>query len=220
MKQYLVLAPAMLLGVGVLLISGIREQYAVSPAQPLESVPRSFIGRESKSMVLSEDEKRVSGVTDYIMRAYGNDSTSFSVYVGFYSRQIQGQSIHSPKNCLPGAGWEIVQSSAVPLKGAGGVSSVNRVLLAQGRARAMVYYWYQGRGRVEPSEYVVKWNLLHDAALYGRTEEALVRVIVPVSEATNMTQLNANVAKADTTALLVATELLGHVQRVMPGLQR
>jgi hypothetical protein len=44
-----------------------------------------------------------------------------------------------------------------------------------------VLYWYQGRGRTEAGEYAVKWNLLRDAALRRRTEEALVRVIVPVT---------------------------------------
>jgi len=45
-----------------------------------------------------------------------------------------------------------------------------------------VLYWYQGRGRVEPNEYWVKWHLLRDAVLRQRTEEALVRIVVPVEE--------------------------------------
>jgi hypothetical protein len=53
-------------------------------------------------------------------------------------------------------------------------------MLANQSARALVYYWYQGRGRTEASEYRVKWNLLRDAALRGRTEEALVRIVVPI----------------------------------------
>jgi hypothetical protein len=43
-----------------------------------------------------------------------------------------------------------------------------------------VLYWYQGRGRVESNEYAVKWNLLRDAAVRQRSDEALVRVVVPV----------------------------------------
>jgi hypothetical protein len=42
-----------------------------------------------------------------------------------------------------------------------------------------VLYWYQGRGRVESNEYRVKWNLLRDAALKNRSDEALVRIVVP-----------------------------------------
>jgi EpsI family protein len=58
--------------------------------------------------------------------------------------------------------------------------TVNRYLIQNGTSRAIVLYWYQGRGRVAASEYAVKWDLLRDAALRGRTEEALVRVAVPV----------------------------------------
>jgi hypothetical protein len=46
-----------------------------------------------------------------------------------------------------------------------------------------VYYWYQGRGRVAASEYQVKWELLRDAALRARTEEAMVRIVVPLGAA-------------------------------------
>ncbi len=41
-------------------------------------------------------------------------------------------------------------------------------------------YWYHGRGRVRANEYHVKWDLLRDSALHKRTEEALVRVVVPI----------------------------------------
>ena len=70
-----------------------------------------------------------------------------------------------------------VRTVALP---GGDSARVNRYLLANKGAQALVYYWYEGRGRVEPSEYRVKWNLIRDAARYGRTEEALVRIVVPV----------------------------------------
>ena len=57
---------------------------------------------------------------------------------------------------------------------------VNRYLLQNGDARALVLYWYQGRGRVQASEYLVKWDLLRDAALKHRSDEALVRIVVPL----------------------------------------
>ena len=59
---------------------------------------------------------------------------------------------------------------------------VNRYVLAQGGQRALVYYWYQGRGRVAASEYQVKWELLRDAAFKARTEEAMVRIVVPLGD--------------------------------------
>ena len=105
--------------------------------------------------------------------------------MGYYDYQVQGKTIHSPRNCLPGAGWEVLQGGTTPVDVAGGRRyQVNRFLLANGRAKALVYYWYQGRGRVEANEYRVKWNLLRDAAISGRTEESLVRIVLPLGDST------------------------------------
>ena len=57
---------------------------------------------------------------------------------------------------------------------------INQYVLQKGDQRSLVLYWYQGRGRVEASEYKVKWDLLRDAALRRRSEEALVRIVVPM----------------------------------------
>jgi EpsI family protein len=87
---------------------------------------------------------------------------------------------------------------------------VNRYELVNGQERAIVYYWYQGRDRVAHNEYRVKYELLRDAALHGRTEEALVRIVVPVK--------NNDVAAADAVALEVAPGLVADVARVLPPL--
>jgi EpsI family protein len=127
----------------------------------------------------------VAGVTSYLLRSYTPPDTTtaalpFSVYVGYYDSQMQGTTIHSPKNCLPGSGWEALVSTTVELETAAGRVRVNRYLLQNQHAQALVLYWYQGRGRVESSEYVVKWDLLRDAVLNRRSDEALVRIVVPV----------------------------------------
>lgn len=214
--------PVAVLALGVLLISGMREQHAVQPVQPMASLPASINGIVGKSMVIDSAERRVAGMTDYSLRTYGPDSAYlFSTYVGYYDRQVQGKAIHSPKNCLPGAGWEVMNAerlSADAMGAKGG--SINRVLLANQGVRALVYYWYQGRGRVEASEYKVKWNLLRDAAVEGRTEEALVRIVVPLARTQkNETkeQQAAAFAAADSVAQQVARELLPEVGIRLPA---
>ena len=78
----------------------------------------------------------------------------------------------------------------------------------RGGARVVGYYWYQGRGRVASNEYRVKYELLRDAALHGRTEEALVRVVVPVT---------GSVEAADSVASKVAAPLVAEVARILPS---
>ena len=132
------------------------------------------------------------GMTDYVARVFWQfrgpkDSTpAFSTYVGYYDRQAQGHTMHSPKNCLPGAGWEILSAGTGSVSVAGRSHVVNKYLLKNGVTQALVFYWYQGRGRIVASEYAVKWNLLRDAALEGHTEEALVRIVVFVPDANRL----------------------------------
>jgi EpsI family protein len=204
--------PALILFVGALFVWGVRDQRAVPLAGPLNTVLASVDSFRVQDQKVTDDERRVAGMTDYVARVYWRDSTSlaFTTYVGYYDRQTQGKSIHSPRNCLPGAGWEIIRPGTATVVAAGGPHVVNRYVLKNGRSLAIVYYWYQGRGRVVASEYAVKLNLLRDAVLMGHTEEALVRLVVPV-DAGDTTQAN-----ADALAMRIAPRLMNEVQQVLP----
>ena len=213
--------PAALLGVGCLLTSGMREQEKVPSRQPMSalsvSVPdRPLVG----DIVVAEAERKVAGMTDYVFKTFQRDSTDLglSVYVGYYDYQTQGKTIHSPKNCLPGNGWEQVSASVLQVPVGGTAHPVNRFLLAAKGQQALVFYWYQGRGRVESSEYRVKWNLMRDAAVYGRTDEALVRIVVPIDGR----DLRAHggpktYAAADSMAMQLARTLIPAVDDLLPS---
>ena len=185
MRHVMPWVPALVLGLGALFTVGIDTQRTLELRIPLqEAVPDSLAGFFGRDITLSDAEVRVAGVTDYLMRSYEDparpDSNWFSLYVGFYAQQTQGRSIHSPKNCLPGGGWEALASRTVTIRTSNGEAVVNRYLLQKGTQQALVLYWYQGRGRVQANEYWVKWDLLRDAAIRQRSDEALVRIVVPV----------------------------------------
>jgi len=178
-------APAAMLLVGVLLTAGHATARPRPLREPLAtSLPNAIGDYQGSDLTISAAERRVAGMSDYLMRSYerpGSDGAdAFSLYVGYYESQTQGKTIHSPKNCLPGAGWEALTSREAQIATVLGTITVNRYLLQQGERRALVLYWYQGRGRIAANEYAVKWHLLRDSALRGRSDEALVRVIVPV----------------------------------------
>jgi EpsI family protein len=179
--------PALVLVLGAGLVVGPSRQQTVPLAQPLPAVvPAEIAGFVGEDIEVSAEEQRVAGMSEYLMRVYRSHEmdalpAEWSLYVGYYESQTSGKTIHSPKNCLPGAGWEPLTSGLAVVPLAAGAVEVNRYLLQRGEHRALVLYWYQGRGRVEPNEYMVKFDLLRDAALSGRTEEALVRIIVPVT---------------------------------------
>ena len=181
--------PFALLALGATFTVGIDTQQSLALREPLDTtVPDEIFGYTGAAQVLTEEERRVAGVSDYLARVYTPQTADtagrprwLQLYVGYYERQTQGQTIHSPKNCLPGAGWQALASRTVAVDVPDGSVTVNRYLLKRDNEQAVVLYWYQGRGRVEANEYVVKWDLLRDAALRRRTEEALVRIVVPVA---------------------------------------
>lgn len=178
--------PAIALGAGVLATAGLRPDRRLPLRAPLPSVIRDTVDRYvGKDEALDAGELRVAAPNAYLLRAYTipGDSAAdhtFTLYIGYYDHQTQGRTIHSPKNCLPGSGWEPLSSRTEVLATAEGPAPVNRYLLQNHEQRALVLYWYQGRGRVASNEYLVKWQLLRDAAVRRRSDEALVRIIVPV----------------------------------------
>lgn len=186
MKRSLWPATWTLVAGALLATVGVRAQRTLALRESLTTaVPASWQDYASRDVTLSDDEIRVAGVTNYLSRVFQRPDTTgnkppFFLYVGYYDRQTSGRTIHSPKNCLPGAGWEPLTSTVEVVETPAGPITVNRYLIQKGREQALVLYWYQGRGRVEHNEYLVKWDLLRDAALRRRSEEALVRIVVPV----------------------------------------
>jgi EpsI family protein len=129
---------------------------------------------------------QVLGVDDYTLRSYRPEAAGprVGLYIGYHEEQRQGDTIHSPLNCLPGAGWIPIESRRMTLdvpEGAGGARriEVNRVVIERGLDRNLVFYWYQSHGRVVASEYWGKVYTVVDAIRLNRTDAALVRVTVP-----------------------------------------
>ena len=213
--------PGALLAAGFLLVFSTRSQMAVPLAGSLTTVLPAWEGLRITEQKVSDEEKRIAGMTDYIARMYWRDSTSvaFTTYVGYYDRQMQGHTMHSPRNCLPGAGWEILKTDVGTIASGGRSVVVNKYLLKNGATEAIVYYWYQGRGRVVANEYAVKWNLLHDAALMGHTEEALVRIVAFLPRGSTPAN-SQSYAATEQLGARVASQLLADVARVLPSSSR
>lgn len=205
--------PGSLLAGGFLLNSTLisRRTGPVELTAPISGVAVEALGARGTDLSISDDERRVAGMSSFVLREYEpTGELPFSIYIGYYDEQRQGKSIHSPKNCLPGAGWEPVDSRPMTIASAAGPVVVNRYRLVRNDETAMVYYWYQGRGRVAHDEFRVKYELLRDAALYGRTEEALVRIVVKIGKT--------DPAAADRIAERVGAQLVEQVDQVLPRL--
>ena len=188
---------AMLASAGIYASRGAAAE-AVVHREALSALPLTigdWSGREAAP--LADDVAAQLGVDDYVNRRYAREgSVPIGLYVGYYDSQRQGDTIHSPQNCLPGAGWRPVASRIAEVGADPRTLSVNEYTIQKGLDRQVVLYWYQGRGRVVANEYANKALLMLDAARLNRTNGGLVRVIGPVVTTTDATvaELSAFVA--------------------------
>jgi len=170
----------------------VRATFDRFPAQIQRWAGRPLPPMEDKILA-------ILGVDDYLNRVYiSPERAGVALYVGYYNSQRQGDAIHSPMNCLPGAGWEPISRSftKIPVALREGATEIdaNRYLIRKGLDQQLVLYWYQSHGRTVASEYWSKFYLIRDAVRLNRTDAALVRVIVPIvpnrdgAEATAETQ--------------------------------
>jgi exosortase D (VPLPA-CTERM-specific) len=146
------------------------------------------------------DDKIIAqlGVDEYLSRFYYSpDRHQVHLYVGYYQSQRQADTIHSPKNCLPGAGWNPVKSSRVTIPVESGHLEVNQYVIQKGLDKQVVLYWYQSHGRVIASEYWAKIYLVLDSIRMNRSDGALVRVVSPILDSeTSAEQQAVDFAKA------------------------
>lgn len=174
---------ALVLVGGITLLHAMSHGEAVVIHRPLRDLPYAIGNWKGQEQPLTERIIKAVGVSDYTNRLYVNKSgMPVQLYVGYYDSQRTGDTIHSPKNCLPGAGWDPIRSDYATITLTDGRKIVvNEYVIAQGLDKQLVFYWYQGRGRVVASEYWSKFWMISDAITRNRTDGALVRLLTPIS---------------------------------------
>jgi EpsI family protein len=187
-RRILVVALLLVMTFGYLAHKSTAEPTLIR--EPLVTLPMQ-LGAWSGQQAPDFEQKilKILGVDDYARRTYYSRSEPgwVSLYIGYYASQRQGDTVHSPLNCLPGAGWiPISQDRATfmvkdtPTASGDREITVNRFIIQKGLDRQLVLYWYQSHGRVVASEYWGRIYTVTDAIRDNRTDAALVRVIVPI----------------------------------------
>lgn len=172
----------LLLGTAMLLQSrGVSERHIGSEA--LSLFPHAIAGWTGTDQQIDAETLKVLGAGDFLSRVYKQDSQTATIglFIGYFPSQRTGTAIHSPKHCLPAAGWAFESSEYVDLKDANGKPHrVGEYIIAEGENREFVIYWYQAHGRSVASEYAALFYQVADAIRMNRTDGALVRVITPI----------------------------------------
>lgn len=172
----------MLLTIGFL--SFMSRTEAVPPKKPLKEFPKQIDAWTGQEGFFDKQVYDVLGVDDSTLISYQEpEGKAVQLYVGYYESQREGDLIHSPKNCMPGSGWEITRTSLEELTLAGREPrqiKVIKLILEKGSSTQVVLYWFQSRGRFIASEYWQKIYLVWDAIFHNRTDGSFIRLIAPV----------------------------------------
>jgi len=184
MKSLRFWTAALLLAGTVLLLHARPDTDRNPPSESLSQFPSRIGGWSGSDRPIDQETLDVLGAGEFLSRAYTQDPQTLPIglFIGYFPTQRTGQTIHSPKHCLPGAGWVFESSKIVDLTDVTGKPHrIGEYIIADGEARQLVIYWYQAHGRSVANEYMAKIHMVVDAIRMNRTDGALVRVITPIS---------------------------------------
>jgi EpsI family protein len=215
-RRALIVAICMLVGTVALVRASKTERVPVR--ESLANFPGSLAGWDARQLP-DFDEKilAVLGVDEYLNRMYvGPGKPPVGLYIGYYQSQRQGDTMHSPLNCLPGAGWLPISQKRtdISVSDAQGPRTiqVNDFIIEKGLDRQVVLYWYQSHGRVVASEYWGKIYTVVDAVRLNRSDGALVRVVVPIPS-----NAPGGVEAAEAAAIAFAQAIFPQLGRYLPS---
>jgi len=152
-----------------------RETFAFFPQQI-----DSWTGQQSH---LDTTTLQTLKATDYYAGDFSvGRKPAVNLFIAYYESLARGEAIHSPRVCLPGAGWEFSTfeeknfSDLAP----GMNGTFNRVVIQKGREKMLMYYWFQQRERRTANEFSMKYYLLADSLTKSRKDGALIRLLTPI----------------------------------------
>jgi EpsI family protein len=168
----------------VLMLSGtltaslvVGNRKPASLARPLDQIPMKLGPWTGAAQ--PEPQGRILELlqsTSTLSRSYSRNGRTLDLFIAYYAVQRAGESMHTPKNCLPGAGWEISKYDSADIPLDGHLEKVNKFTIQHGDARAMVFYWYQTRDRIIDNEYKGKELMLWDSITKGRSDGSVVKI--------------------------------------------
>lgn len=190
-----------------------RKGEVIPSHTSLKTFPLQLGDWVGTNLEIPKDISEVLGPGDFLFRNYSNISVSNSpvnLFIAYFPSQRIGDSIHSPKNCLPGAGWSPLASSKITISVPGEPPlDVNRYLVAKGTQKALVLYWYWAHGRAIASEYRAKYYLVGDSIRLNRSDGSLIRVVRELKE-------HENIAVAQQQTISLIGQMLPHLEPYIP----
>lgn len=182
-ERHAIASLALILAAGLYVHFGVSNVLRVPERTALAGLPYELDGWRSSVQEVDKETLEVLGADDYIItNLRAPDGDEFNLYIAYLNMQRHGHSWHSPRQCIPGGGWQITQHDirAAALDN-GQQIPFNRIIIENRGVRQLVYYWYDQRGRNVANEFVMKFLLIVDAVRLRRTDGAMIRIMTSIS---------------------------------------
>jgi len=212
-REFWVVGGLLMIAAGLSLSLEKREEL-IPPRMALAAFPMKMDAWQGRREIMEQQYVDKLKFDDYILANFARDGAPpINLYAAYYVSQRKSVSMHSPRACIPGDGWQIKSFETVSVPGVrlyGDVLRANRVLIQRGDERQLVYYWFQQRGRNMTNEYLVKWYLFRDALMLNRSDGALVRLTTPAPEGEDL-------AKTEGRLVSFLASLMPRLDRYIPN---
>jgi EpsI family protein len=170
---------SLLIAAAALFLHAHARSEVFPPRFPLQQFPDQIGDWTGTDIDIDQETLDVLGHGDFLHRLYGDaeKTSDIDLFIAYFASQRAGDTVHSPKNCLPGSGWSAIDSRPVSLSFPGHAPfPATRYVVALGDSRQVVLYWYWAHDRGLASEYWAKYYLVADSLKMNRSDGSLVRL--------------------------------------------
>jgi len=172
-----------ILGLTALLVH-TRSEVAVPINKPLNQLPlRAGDWVMNNEAHFSEQVLEVLKPTDYLSRNYTDSKgDQLALYLGFHDGGPKSGPIHSPKQCLPGSGWNRLHEEVRSVEIDGHKIPFVSAVYQKDQQKQLFLYWFQVRDEVLTNEYALKLAMIKNSLLVNRRDSAFIRLSLMVTK--------------------------------------
>ena len=189
---------ALLIVAGAGTYAHMLEAHRVEAGKPprLDQLPSAFGDWRSQDIPMSASVNKVLGADVTLQRIYRNASRQqVEVFLAYFSRQAVNSQIHSPRHCLPGAGWTIVSTEPTHVELPGRSQPATRMMLEHEGASEEMLYWFRTRSGSVTGEYALKLDLFRNSLARRPTDAVFVRYVAPAGDTQAMQDVMASLQR-------------------------
>ncbi|MCD6161744.1 MAG: EpsI family protein [candidate division Zixibacteria bacterium] len=127
-------------------------------------------------------------VPDFLVDALKPDNIFSATFTSRNGQQIQlffdyfagknsARGVHSPRNCMPGSGWAIINTTENTINLGNRVIPASRFVIQNAQNRQCMDFWYVTRYGDTSNDYVFKFYLMLSSFTFRPNDVAFIRII-------------------------------------------